>query len=309
MRVLVTGGTGYLGSAIVRALARRGHTPVVFARRRITAVDPAVQLSPATSGHARPWTPPSRLAMRSATPQRWSASGAAPGRLRRRERRRGRVTCSTRAAGIGVARLVYTSSFLALPPAGRPSAARSANDYQRTKVAALAARPLGRRHERRRRRHDHSGRRLRSGTARPRATSWRGCCAITCAAGCPASSERIAAGRSPGWTTSPTRTSSAVDGGHLAREYPLGGEVAPQRRIFELARESPAARCPAAARSGGQGCRPGRRDQGARDGSAPLITPAPLRFSAGLAAGQPGRGRGPRVQDDEPRRRHPPRSR
>src|SRR6476659_10982733 len=32
MRVLVTGGSGYLGSAIVRALHREGHEPVVFAR-------------------------------------------------------------------------------------------------------------------------------------------------------------------------------------------------------------------------------------------------------------------------------------
>jgi dTDP-L-rhamnose 4-epimerase len=34
MRVLVTGGSGYLGSAIVRALVRHGHEPVVFAARR-----------------------------------------------------------------------------------------------------------------------------------------------------------------------------------------------------------------------------------------------------------------------------------
>ena len=33
MRVLVTGGSGYLGAAIGRALARRGHTPVVFSRQ------------------------------------------------------------------------------------------------------------------------------------------------------------------------------------------------------------------------------------------------------------------------------------
>ena len=32
MRVLLTGGTGYLGSAIARALAGRGHEVVVFSR-------------------------------------------------------------------------------------------------------------------------------------------------------------------------------------------------------------------------------------------------------------------------------------
>jgi nucleoside-diphosphate-sugar epimerase len=36
----------------------------------------------------------------------------------------------------GVTRLIYTSSFLALPPAGR-SAPLAANDYQRTKIRAL----------------------------------------------------------------------------------------------------------------------------------------------------------------------------
>ncbi len=37
MRVLVTGGTGYLGRAIVRAVADRGHEPVVFARHATRA--------------------------------------------------------------------------------------------------------------------------------------------------------------------------------------------------------------------------------------------------------------------------------
>ena len=41
MRVLVTGGTGYLGRAIVRALMTRGHEPVVFARGASTAGLPA----------------------------------------------------------------------------------------------------------------------------------------------------------------------------------------------------------------------------------------------------------------------------
>src|ERR1700736_4464473 len=37
MRVLVTGGTGYLGRAVVQALAARGHEPVVFARSATTS--------------------------------------------------------------------------------------------------------------------------------------------------------------------------------------------------------------------------------------------------------------------------------
>src|SRR5262247_3988450 len=83
MKVLVTGGTGYLGAAIVRAFDAGGHEPVVFARH---------------------------------------ASGARlPGRAIDGDIR------DTRA--------VYTSSFLALPPADSPHAL-TANHYQRTKVAA-----------------------------------------------------------------------------------------------------------------------------------------------------------------------------
>jgi nucleoside-diphosphate-sugar epimerase len=37
MHVVVTGGTGYLGSAIVRALARHGHFAVIFARHASSA--------------------------------------------------------------------------------------------------------------------------------------------------------------------------------------------------------------------------------------------------------------------------------
>ena len=44
MRVLVTGGNGYLGAAIVSALDRAGHVPIVFSRRatagpRLHAID------------------------------------------------------------------------------------------------------------------------------------------------------------------------------------------------------------------------------------------------------------------------------
>src|SRR3954468_1218859 len=37
MRVLVTGGTGYLGTGLVRAFDAAGHEPVVFARRATAA--------------------------------------------------------------------------------------------------------------------------------------------------------------------------------------------------------------------------------------------------------------------------------
>src|SRR5512132_766119 len=38
MRVLLTGGTGYLGREIARALARSGHEAIIFARSADTAV-------------------------------------------------------------------------------------------------------------------------------------------------------------------------------------------------------------------------------------------------------------------------------
>src|SRR5215217_4888843 len=42
MNVLVTGGTGYLGRAIVAALLRHGHRPTVFARHAQAAFELAV---------------------------------------------------------------------------------------------------------------------------------------------------------------------------------------------------------------------------------------------------------------------------
>lgn len=136
MRVLVTGGTGYLGRAIVRAVARRGHEPVVFARRASAAglpgraIDADIRDRAAVVAAARGcdvmchtaalvtlWRP---------DPSEFDAVNV--GGLEH-------ALDATRDAGLR--RLVYTSSFLARPPAGE-AMPLSANDYQRTKVVADA---------------------------------------------------------------------------------------------------------------------------------------------------------------------------
>lgn len=131
---MVTGGTGYLGSTIVRALAARGHQPVVFARRASSARLPGVLID----GDIR-----DVAALRGATAGADAVIHAAAlvsqWRPNAREFREVNVTGLqnvldvTRA--LGTPRIVYTSSFLALPPHGehRP---RRANDYQRTKSEA-----------------------------------------------------------------------------------------------------------------------------------------------------------------------------
>lgn len=137
MRVLVTGGTGYLGAAIVRALHQRGHHPIVFARRASSAGLPGVPYD----GDVR-----DRHALQAAC-RRVDAvvHSAALVSLWRPDPREfdavnvgGLENVFDVARSAGVSRIVYTSSFLARPPAGeeRPLAA---NDYQRTKVAALDA--------------------------------------------------------------------------------------------------------------------------------------------------------------------------
>src|SRR6266550_1854222 len=44
VKVLITGGTGYLGRAIVGRLAARGHTPVVFARSASKSALPGIMI-------------------------------------------------------------------------------------------------------------------------------------------------------------------------------------------------------------------------------------------------------------------------
>src|SRR5262245_27080512 len=134
MRVLVTGGTGYLGQAIVLALAERGHAPVVFARHATAAGLPGA----AIDGDVR-----DRAALAAA------ARGcdalchdAALVSVWRRDPREfdainvgGLEHALDVARSAGLSRIVYTSSFLARPPAGASEPLR-ANDYERTKVLA-----------------------------------------------------------------------------------------------------------------------------------------------------------------------------
>lgn len=134
MRILVTGGTGYLGRAIVAALARRGHDLVVFGRSASraglpgTAVDGDIRDADAVSRAADGCEAISHSAALVSIWRRRRADfdDVNVGGLRN-------VVAAQRRHRIG--RIVYTSSFLALSP--RDAAAPvAANDYSRTKILA-----------------------------------------------------------------------------------------------------------------------------------------------------------------------------
>lgn len=133
MIVLVTGGTGYLGRHVARAVAALGHEPVLFARRAGAA--------------GLPWR-----AVEGDVTDRESLVAAARGcdaicHVAAKVEIVGRPADfdAVNVGGLrhaiaaveahGLSRLVYTSSFLASPPADAP-ALRATNDYQRTKAAA-----------------------------------------------------------------------------------------------------------------------------------------------------------------------------
>jgi NAD+-dependent farnesol dehydrogenase len=134
MKVLLTGGTGYLGRAIGRALVARGHDLVVFAR--------------SASRSGAPGTPCDGDVRDRGAIERAAAgcdaivhSAALVSIWRRRRQDFDEVNVGglqnvlAVARALGISRLVYTSSFLALAPRDHP-APLEANDYQRTKVAA-----------------------------------------------------------------------------------------------------------------------------------------------------------------------------
>jgi len=134
MKVMVTGGTGYLGRAIVAALARRGHDLVVFARAASrsglpgTAVDGDIRDADAV---ARAASGCDAISHSAALVSIWR---------RRREdfddvNVGGLRNVVAAARRHKTARIVYTSSFLALAPRDR-DAPVPANDYARTKILA-----------------------------------------------------------------------------------------------------------------------------------------------------------------------------
>ena len=138
MNVLVTGGTGYLGRAIVAALVRHGHRPTVFARRALAAADLAV---PRIDGDVRDRATV-RDAVRGMDAVIHAAALVSVWRKDPADFDRvnvgGLETVADVCATHGTPRLVATSSFLALPPAGarRPL---DADGYQRSKVRAREA--------------------------------------------------------------------------------------------------------------------------------------------------------------------------
>jgi farnesol dehydrogenase len=134
MKVLVTGGTGYLGRAVVRALAARGHDVVVFARTAASSGLPGVLVN----GDVRDRT---ALEAAAAGCDAISHSAALVSIWRRRRQDFDDVNVGglrnvlDAAAAQRISRVLYTSSFLALTPRDLNQPIE-ANDYQRTKLAA-----------------------------------------------------------------------------------------------------------------------------------------------------------------------------
>src|SRR5688572_7683440 len=139
VRVLVTGGTGYLGGALVRALAQRGDDVVAFSRRAPAQTQTALPGRIAyVAGDIRDRAAIARTAD-GVDAICHVAALVSIWRPRASEFDEVNVTGLLNVVDVcralRIPRLVYTSSFLALPPAGRSEPLR-ANDYQRTKTAA-----------------------------------------------------------------------------------------------------------------------------------------------------------------------------
>jgi farnesol dehydrogenase len=142
MRVLITGATGYLGRALVTALRESGHSTVAFSRHASAGGLPGE----AFDGDVRD---PAALARAAAGCDALCHAAALVSVWRKRREDFDDVNVGglgnalDAARSAGMARIVYTSSFLALPPTGASEPGRW-NDYQRTKVLAdeLASRAV-----------------------------------------------------------------------------------------------------------------------------------------------------------------------
>lgn len=231
MRVLVTGGTGYLGAAIVRALAAGGDEPLVFARRATASGLPGTLIDADVRDRDAV-----RRGVRAADAVIHAAALVSVWRPRSLDFDEinvdGLRNVLDAARDAGPRHVVYTSSFLALPPRGR-SVPLEANDYQRTKVRALVT--------------------ARAASARqPLTILFPG---VVYGPGVLTEGNLVGrliadhlAGRLPGLIGADRRWSYAyvddVASAHVTAvrramtgEFPLGGENAPQMRVFELVRE------------------------------------------------------------------------
>jgi NAD+-dependent farnesol dehydrogenase len=134
MKVLVTGGTGYLGRAVVKVLLAARHDVVLYGRTASASGLPC----PAVDGDVRDGE---RLLGAAAGCDEILHSAALVSVWRRRSRDFDDVNVGglrsvlDAARRLAIRRVVYTSSFLALPPQGLDDPPRW-NDYQRTKAAA-----------------------------------------------------------------------------------------------------------------------------------------------------------------------------
>jgi farnesol dehydrogenase len=233
MRVLVTGGTGYLGRAIVAALRASAHHVVLYARTARASGLPAEPVDGDIRDAAR-----LTEAARGCDAILHGAALVATWRPRAREfdevNVEGLRTILGAAARHGIGRVVYTSSFLAPTPAGLV-AAPGWNDYQRTKAAADV---------------------LADAAVRQGAPIIRLYPGVIYGPGAATEGNLVGgmvadhlAGRLPGviggdriWSFSfvddvAAAHVAALERGSPGARYPLGGEDAPQMRIFDIVRQ------------------------------------------------------------------------